>query len=224
MSTDATPTPNSRPGRPRQLDDPKRREILALVSSGCTVAEAARYVGCAASTIHRERKQNQEFRTQLRKAQADAETHALRAMRAAIDKHWGAAGWWLERTNPDRFARRNPLKFGPKQARALMDDILTLIDDENIHPLQSSRLKQRVLAAMEYAIRTTWDTNRSYNSLRKALDFRDQKERPRNPIATWPDDRILPKPIPPSSTIPFSQPAPAPSSNPTSPSGRSPNR
>ena len=203
MSTDATSTPNPRTGRPRQLDDPKRREILALVSSGCTIAEAARYVGCAASTIHRERKQNQEFRTQLRKAQADAELHPLRAMRAAIDKHWGAAGWWLERTNPKRFGRYNPAKFGPKQARDLMDDILTLIDDEDIPPLQSSRLKQRVLAAMEYAIRTAWDTNRSYSSLRKVLDYRAQKENPRNPIATWPDDRILPARMPNKSTIPF---------------------
>lgn len=195
-TTPASTPESPGPGRPRVLNDAKRRQICVLVASGCTIADAARTVRCAVSTIHRERKQNKKFRTQLRRAEMRAQMHPLRAMRKAIGTHWRAAGWWLERVAPERFARQNPARFGPKQARALMDDILSLIDDENIHPLQANRLKQRVLAAMEYAMHTTWDSKRSYQSLRKAIDYREKKERSRVQMRTWPDERIVPSSMP----------------------------
>lgn len=192
-----SPDPATRgPGRPRTLDDTKRRQICVLIASGCTIADAARVVRCAVSTIHRERKQNKKFRAQLRRAEMRAQMQPLRAMRKAINTHWRAAGWWLERTHPERFSRQNPARFGPTHARALMDDILTLIDDENIHPLQANRLKQRVLAAMEFAMLTTWSTKRSYRCLRRAIDYREKKEHPPLAMPTWPDERIVPVSMP----------------------------
>jgi transposase-like protein len=61
---------NARPkrGRRRALDEVKRREVCALISAGSAIADAARYVGCAASTIHREAMRNPEFREHLRRA------------------------------------------------------------------------------------------------------------------------------------------------------------
>ena len=48
-------------GRPRMLDDAKRREICALVSFGCTLQSAAKHVGCSRATVHREACRNPEF-------------------------------------------------------------------------------------------------------------------------------------------------------------------
>ena len=42
------------PGRPRFLDDEKRRQVCALISAGCNVHIAAHYVGCNSITIRRE--------------------------------------------------------------------------------------------------------------------------------------------------------------------------
>ena len=45
------PQPPAMPttGRPRALDEVKRREVCALISAGCGVEGAARFVGCAAN-------------------------------------------------------------------------------------------------------------------------------------------------------------------------------
>lgn len=140
-------------GRPRHLDEVKRREIIALVTAGCSVADAARYVGCAASTIHRERHQNEPFEKSLRQAQLDAQLEPLRAMRIAASTHWRAAAWMLERTCPDRFARRPANEFRKQKAQALISQIHAAIDDEVLTPSQNFRLKKRATAAIESAVR-----------------------------------------------------------------------
>jgi hypothetical protein len=54
------------PGRPRALDDTKRSEVLALISTGYGIVGAAKYVGCTAKTIRREALRDPEFAQQLR--------------------------------------------------------------------------------------------------------------------------------------------------------------
>jgi hypothetical protein len=44
----------SRRGRPRALDHVKQREVIASVNAAFSIDRAARYVGCAPSTIRRE--------------------------------------------------------------------------------------------------------------------------------------------------------------------------
>src|SRR3972149_3390604 len=100
--------------RPRALDELKRREICALVSAGCGIAEAARYVGCNPVTIRREAPRNAEFHEPLRNADLRAELSPLQALRQAAHTHWRAAAWFLERTQPDRFGRRNPDTVTPQ--------------------------------------------------------------------------------------------------------------
>ena len=59
----STPAPSTAPkrGRPRKLDDLKRHEICALVAGGCSLREAAKYVGCGINTVRRELERNTEF-------------------------------------------------------------------------------------------------------------------------------------------------------------------
>jgi IS30 family transposase len=45
-------------GRPRTLDDAKRREICALMAGGCGMRDIVRYVGCSRKTILRDARRN----------------------------------------------------------------------------------------------------------------------------------------------------------------------
>ncbi len=93
---------------PGVLDQQKRDKIIALLSNGSSRRIAARYVGCAASTITRTAARDPAFAEQIAAAEQNAEVEALRYIRTAArkDRYWRAAAWLLERKNPDDFARR----------------------------------------------------------------------------------------------------------------------
>ena len=122
--------------RPRALDDVKRREVCALVSAGCDIAHAARYVGTSAITVRREAMRNAEFYDQLRKAELAAQVVPLQAIKKAAQTHWRAAAWYLERTHPDEFGRRNVERFTVQQVETILADfyesIFVAIDDNVI--------------------------------------------------------------------------------------------
>jgi hypothetical protein len=170
------------PGRPRSLDEIKRREICALVSAGCDIRRAARYVRCAASTIHREAQRDPEFLEQLRRAEMAAQLHPLHTMQQAVATHWRAAAWFLERTDPERFSRRDPRNFGQKQFRALTGELVDVIYSEIVDPLVSERIVKRIKAAIDYAMHSAWDTRRTQNKLRRAMQFLDVKDCSINPL------------------------------------------
>ena len=69
-SDPSTPAPPAvrRRGRPRKVDDAKRRKVYALVAVGCDLRQAARYAGCSYPTIRRETLRHPEFRERLRQA------------------------------------------------------------------------------------------------------------------------------------------------------------
>jgi len=100
----------SRHGRKSTLDDGKRREILAILSVGCSQTVAARYVGCSPSTIRRAAERDAEFAAKLHRAQRNAEVSLVKNIRAAAKKeqYWRAAAWALERGFPEKYARRGP--------------------------------------------------------------------------------------------------------------------
>ncbi|NOZ40790.1 MAG: hypothetical protein GXP24_11265 [Planctomycetes bacterium] len=166
----------SKNGRPRALDETKRREICALVTAGAGIERAAQYVGCSHSTICREARQDDEFREQLRRAKATTQLGPLQAMRQAVQTNWRAAAWMLERSDPEQFGRRYRNSLGAKELRALARDLMAIFDDEIDHPLQRERVAERVQATINYAMRHAWDTQRSGNSLRQAMEFFAKKE------------------------------------------------
>ena len=92
-------------GRHRILDEAKRREVCALVSTGCSLSSAARYVGCDRGTLRREAQRNEEFEAELQHAEAQAEYHPLRSVQLSSTNNWRAAAWLLERTRPEQYAR-----------------------------------------------------------------------------------------------------------------------
>jgi hypothetical protein len=123
------------PGRPRSLDDAKRREIYALLTAGYSMPAAAEYVNCSRYTIRREQKRNPEFAKRVRRAAIVGQLDPLSAIRQAAKDDWRAAAWYLERTNPDRFAKRNPALIKPEdmleQMNCLAEQMLAEVKDED---------------------------------------------------------------------------------------------
>jgi hypothetical protein len=169
------------PGRPRALDEIKRREVCALVSTGCSLRRAARYVGCAHSTIAREAQQNDEFRDRLREAEVQAQLHPLRAIRKAASTHWRAAAWGLERTQSD-FARRDPDSISTKRVRALFQNLLDVVSAERLAPSIRERIRWHILAAMNGTVQKSQTTRKSRQELREAIEFFANKDRCQDPL------------------------------------------
>jgi hypothetical protein len=169
------------PGRPRSLDDIKRREVCALVSTGCSLRRAARYVGCTHSTITHEAQQNAEFRDRLREAELQAQLHPLRAIRKAAATHWRAAAWWLERTQSE-FARRGPNSVSTKQVQAMLQHLLDVISREKLAPSIRARLRWHVLAAMNGPAQQGQTTGKSRRQLREAIEYFAAKDQSHDPL------------------------------------------
>jgi len=47
-----------------------------------------------------------DFADAVKKAEAEAEANALKAIKDATPQNWQAGAWYLERKYPDRFGRR----------------------------------------------------------------------------------------------------------------------
>ncbi len=186
------PAPNSAPpektnsrGRPRTLDDAKRREICALVAGGCGLREAARYVRCNINTIRREAERNPEFDERLRSSETYAQLSPLRAMQHAVGTHWRAAAWMLERAFPNRFAKPDPGAFGARQARELLNEALGVISSEISDPFKFGRIEKRLRGTFEYYIRAACDRRRTTRSVRQAMKFFDDKNTAPQPFSEF---------------------------------------
>lgn len=172
------------PGRPRALDEIKRREVCALISAGCSLRRAARYVACSHTTIAREAQQNQDFRDRLRAAETQAQLHPLRAIRQAAATHWRAAAWWLERTQSD-FARRDPDCISIKRVRAILRNLLDIVSRETLAPSIRARLRWHILAAMNgtATAQQSQTTRKSRRELREAIEYFTNKVPNQDPLS-----------------------------------------
>ncbi len=77
------------------LDEGKRREVIAILSVGCSRATAAQYVGCHGTTITRTATRDAEFARQVRQAESLLEIKHLKNIDAAAKdtRYWRAAAW-----------------------------------------------------------------------------------------------------------------------------------
>jgi hypothetical protein len=109
-------------GRRPVLNEGKRREIVAILSVGCSQSVAAQYVGCAVSTIRGTADRDPKFAEQLGKAKSNAELGLVKNIRNAAKKeqYWRAAAWALERGFPEKYAARSPDVITPEQLAQIL--------------------------------------------------------------------------------------------------------
>lgn len=93
-------------GRPPVIDKIKKSQILAVVSIGGSLQDAADIAGVARSALsHGYLEQyHPEFLEEIRKARALGKQKMLHKILTA--KEWTAAAWWLERLHHKEFGRR----------------------------------------------------------------------------------------------------------------------
>jgi hypothetical protein len=112
--------------RRRALDDMKQRELLAILSVGCSQTMAAKYVGCSPQTIRREAARDAKFAKKLRQVRGNAELGLVKNIRKAANKeqYWRAAAWALERMFPEKYARRGPDVITPEQLAQVLEQLM----------------------------------------------------------------------------------------------------
>ncbi len=143
-------------GRPTLLDDRKKGLLLTAIRAGNRVPAAARYAGIspksAAEWIRRGEGRDGRpaiepyitFAREVDQAVAHAEVAVVAKVRAAMPRHWRAAAWWLERTNP---AWRRPKDRGegsvavtpPAQPQGFI-----LVDKATLRRLGSAKVRAQL--------------------------------------------------------------------------------
>lgn len=121
--------------RPNILDEPKRREIIALISMGCSRTVAAGYVGCAVSTIRYTAEHDPTFDEQLRQAAVRPQVWHLQNIAKHAARSWKASAWMLERLYPHQFERRKPDSVSRDDVQKTIQLIMNVvgkIPDQNI--------------------------------------------------------------------------------------------
>ena len=114
------------------LDEIKKREIIAILSVGCSRRTAARYVGCAPATITNTAERDDEFAARLRRAENQHEWTNLKHIQQAAKKpqYWRAAAWVLEHAFPEKYARRSPEVITVEQIKRLLAQFAEIIVEE----------------------------------------------------------------------------------------------
>ena len=97
-------------GTPSKMTTERAEAILDALRMGCT-REAAAGVG----NIHRVTllrwMDDASFRSEVEKAEQQAEAAYTYSVQAAVPKNWQAAAWWLERRRHESYGRRDRVEL-----------------------------------------------------------------------------------------------------------------
>src|SRR2546428_824250 len=125
-----------RPGRPRKLADPQRREtLLKALEAGHTYKAACASAGLSEDAFARYRAEYADFADDVRQAEAKAAIRLVGQILEAGDKDWRALAWWLERRFPEEWRRKSRtiqtgVDGGPITMQELPFDLTKLTDQE----------------------------------------------------------------------------------------------
>ncbi len=116
----------------QELNQSQQREILAILSVGCSRKAAARFAGCTAAAISRQAKGNPDFAAKLRRAEQNLEIESMRTVfnAAKQDKYWRASAWVLERKDPETFQKLKPDAIPAAYLNEIYDKIIEIILEE----------------------------------------------------------------------------------------------
>lgn len=130
-------------GAPSILDDQDRIDrFLGFLNLGMYINQACDLVGWSESVYHKWRKigeeaqdieqsnrddrqqQAVEFVESVKRARAEAEAYHIRNLRRASDDgSWQASAWWLERSFPERWGRKDRVEVTGKDDGPLVVEL-----------------------------------------------------------------------------------------------------
>jgi len=109
-------------GRPKALDETKKKEIIAFINAGGSKVYAAKYVGVDPATIIREEQADEAFRNSLTHAEATSyKNHIMNVSKAGQDD-WRASAWFLERKFHQEFGKKDQLQMKVEGVRVAGGD------------------------------------------------------------------------------------------------------
>jgi hypothetical protein len=138
-------------GRHRLLDPPKKAQICDLVAQGASLEEAADAIDVSLRTVQREAKEDEDFDHELKLSLRTA-PDPEKIMQSAARTHWRAAAWLLERTDPERYAKRPACSASPEQLQAALSLVVEAAL-EATPPDERTAVYERVEAAAEKAFK-----------------------------------------------------------------------
>ena len=103
-------------GRPSKLEDSRVEELVKWLKLGYYIEDACTMAGIGKTTYYRWLEKAEEgleeyrdFRDSVQKARAEAEgAHIMNIRKAADNGGWQASAWYLERSHPSKWGKKNP--------------------------------------------------------------------------------------------------------------------
>ena len=111
------------------LSESVKKEIAAIVGTGCPLETAAKYAGCRIADIKREQQKDETFQNELTRAEELAEIYFVRQIKKAAQKeqYWRAAAWALERRIPGRYAARSAASLSVAEIRDIFGKLAEIV-------------------------------------------------------------------------------------------------
>lgn len=159
------------------LTEEQKRQICVILSAGCARETAAKAMGCSLVDIHQQMLRDQSFSAELRRAEAAAELSHMRNVKKCADdeRHWRASVWWLERSAPDRYARRDANSISARQLESIVNQLVAVVTEEVHHADDWKRL----LARLQCIVDSLQELSRDGGVV---PDVVDRGERSRSPL------------------------------------------
>lgn len=98
----------SRP-RKKQVDPVIEAKLIEVLTSGATVRDSCAFVGITAETFYTWCARYSDFSERIEKARATAKISSVAVIRKASQTNWQAAAWFLERSDPANWGRKDML-------------------------------------------------------------------------------------------------------------------
>lgn len=95
--------------RKTKVDPVIAAKIVEVLSSGATIKDTCAYVGIHIDTYYDWCNKFSEFSDAVEKARATAKVSSVAVIRKASQTNWTAAAWFLERSDPANWGRKDVL-------------------------------------------------------------------------------------------------------------------
>jgi len=129
--------------RKTKLTPELQADLLSVLSAGATARDACDYVGIHERTFYNwlTRGENAksgvyfQFLQAVKKASASGKVEAIGVIRLAGKEQWQAAAWYLERRDPENWARRTKVELSLSGSALKSLQVLQQLTDKNGHDI-----------------------------------------------------------------------------------------